>query len=133
MVAGVVHINGCRGGAYKWLQGWCIPPLGKDNVPVSVCALELLHKRMAKVHVRGVDAGDLEHSRHDVKELHRLSDHVTLPAARGANEERHTREHVLQPAWPLLDETVIARVIAMVGEDGDRRGVCEARLVERGE
>ena len=76
---------------------------------------ELPLERLAKVDVGDVDPGNIQHRRHNVEQLDHLFDHVAFGAAGSADDQRHPGENILQPRRPLLDQTVVACVIAVVG------------------
>ena len=52
-------------------------------------------------------------------------------AAGRAHQQRHARQHILQPRRPLLHQAVVAGVVAVVRPDCDGRDVPNLGVVHR--
>jgi len=85
------------------------------------------------VRVSGRDTGEIEHRRGEVDQLDEGVRHARTQGyrCRRFHGERDARQVVLVRVLILLDESVVAREVAVVAEEEDRRVFVHPRVAER--
>src|SRR3954469_12027326 len=101
-----------------------------DRSPAGT-ASEHRHEAVPELRVARFGASQLEQSRREVDELDQLVARLAYHSVGRGDDEGVAHEAVVDTRSPLLDESEVAQVLAMVGEVDDSGAVGGASSVDR--